>query len=614
MTYKLKPELQEITDTIVKRSAPSRRSYLAMIESAGRKGTERSRLSCTNLAHNYAATTKDENLILRQHERSANIAIISSYNDLLSAHQPYSNYPAIIKRTIAQQGHVAQFAAGVPAMCDGVTEGQAGMELSLFSRDVIAMATSVALSHQLFDGVVLLGVCNKIVPGLLIAALRFGHLPSIFIPSGPMPTGISYTERDKVREKYAQGKTNRETLLEMETGLYSASGTCTFYGTANSNQMLMEIMGLQLPGSAFVPTGSSLREVLTKKACERICQMTQLTSMSRPLGHLIDEKSIVNGIVGLMATGGSTNHTIHLIAIARAAGILINWDDFSAISKITPRIARIYPDGEADINEFHQQGGMSFIIQQLLKAGLLHEKVKTVMGGSLSDYTYEPYEVAENVAWNPASHNLRSIEKKGALTSFKRPFGATGGITLLEGNIGRAIVRTSGIPEELLHIRAQIKLFTSQKEFRSAFKKDQLKGDFVAVVHQQGPKANGMPELNKLIHYLSILQQRGQRVALVTDGRLSGNSAKVLAAVHVTPESASKGMLARLRSGDYIEIDTIRGIFEAISAFEPFDEREPVVFVPSFQGNGRELFSGLMSTVNDAELGATTFTIPVVGY
>ena len=516
--------IAEVTRQIVARSNASRSAYLRKIDAALGKGRQRERLACGNLAHALAACSHEDKDTLASSTR-VNIGIVTAYNDMLSAHQPYRDYPELLKNEIHRAGAVAQVAGGVPAMCDGVTQGQDGMELSLWSRDVIALSTAVALSHAMFDGMLLLGICDKIVPGLLMGALSFGHLPALFVPAGPMPSGISNKEKQQVRQRYAEGKASRADLLQSELKSYHSPGTCTFYGTANSNQLLMELMGLQLPGSSFINPGTPLRTALTKAAARQIVHLATHNDDSRPLGHVVDEKAIVNAMVGLMATGGSTNHTIHLVAMARAAGILINWDDFAALSKATPLIARIYPNGEADVNQFQHAGGTAVLTRHLLDAGLVHADVLTSsMSKGLQQYQQQPVLHGENVQWQEGAVSSGDLT---VLRDCQQPFAASGGIHLMAGNLGRGIIKVSAVKPEHQHVEAEAIVFDEQEQVLEAFKAGALDRDFIAVLRYQGPRANGMPELHQLLPTLGVLQDRGFRVALVTDGRLSGASGKV---------------------------------------------------------------------------------------
>lgn len=601
------PELQAITDRIRLRSAATREAYLRRVDAASRAGpVGRAGLGCTNLAHGYAAAPAQDKIWLRA-QRAPNIAIVSAYNDMLSAHQPLQAYPEWIKQAAREVGATAQFAGGVPAMCDGVTQGQPGMELSLFSRDVIAMATAVALSHNMFDATLCLGVCDKIVPGLVIGALSFGHLPTIFVPAGPMGTGLSNVEKGQVRQRYAAGEIDQSALLEAEEKSYHSAGTCTFYGTANSNQMLMEIMGLHLPGAAFVSPGTPLREALTREASRRVATLTQHGARYTPIGHVVDERAVVNGLVGLLATGGSTNHTLHLVAMARAAGILIKWDDFDAVSRIVPLLARVYPNGSADVNQFHAAGGMAFLIRELLDAGLLHPDVQTVAGpDGLRHYTQLPSLQDGHLAWvdAPAISGDATI-----LRTVTQPFSTDGGLRVLTGNLGRAVIKVSALKPAHLVIEAPAVVFEDQEDLIAAYKRGELNKDFVAIVRFQGPRANGMPELHSLTPTLANLQDEGFHVALVTDGRMSGASGKVPAAIHVTPEVAANGPLGLVRNGDLIRLDAVAGTLQALVLETEWAART----VPSPDlsantvGTGRDLFGAFRHVVSGAEQGAFSF-------
>jgi len=534
-----------------------------------------------------------------------NIAIVSAYNDMLSAHQPFEHYPELIRQAARAVGATAQVAGGVPAMCDGVTQGRPGMELSLFSRDVIAMATAVALSHDAFDGALCLGVCDKIVPGLMIGALAFGHLPIVFAPAGPMPSGISNAEKARVRGLYAEGKASRDELLKAEMGAYHGPGTCTFYGTANSNQMLMELMGVHLPGAAFVNPGTPLREALTRAAAQRVVQMRASANDYTPLGRVIDEKAVVNGLVGLMATGGSTNHALHLVVMARAAGVLIDWTDFDDISSVTPLLARVYPNGPGDVNQFQAAGGLALVMRELLSAGLLHADVLTVSGPGLGRYTNEPFLHDGVLTWKEGP--TRSLDAS-MVRPVSDPFDAEGGLRLLTGNLGRAIIKTSAVKAEHRKVEAPAVVFDDQDAFLAAFKAGELDKDFVAVVRFQGPKANGMPELHSLSPALGVLQDRGRRVALVTDGRMSGASGKTPAAIHLTPEAADGGPIGRIRSGDIVSLDAERGVLEVHVPIAELMARPPAAAPPGHAfGLGRELFAHMRRAANGAEQGATAF-------
>lgn len=594
-------KLEEVTARVVARSETTRQAYLEKIRGAHRPGVSRSHLSCGNLAHGFAASDADEKATLAV-DRAANFAIVSAYNDMLSAHQPFKDYPDQIKQAARQLGAVAQFAGGVPAMCDGVTQGREGMELSLFSRDTIAMATAVALSHDMFDGMLCLGVCDKIVPGLAIGALAFGHLPCVFVPAGPMESGLPNAEKGRIRQLYAEGKVGRKELLEAESQSYHSPGTCTFYGTANSNQMLMEIMGLQLPGSSFVNPGTPLREALTEAAVARLNAISPLSGDFLPMGEMINEKSIINGIVGLLATGGSTNHTIHLIAIARAAGVIINWQDMAELSEVVPLLCRIYPNGSADVNHFQAAGGMALLIRELLDAGLLHDDVATVAGeGGLARYCEEPFLEGRGIDWRPGPD--KSLDPE-VLAAKAAPFSAHGGLNLITGNLGRAVIKTSAVKPEHRVVRAPAVIFEDQNEVKARFDAGELDRDFIAVVRFQGPKANGMPELHKLTPVLGVLQDRGFKVALVTDGRMSGASGKVPAAIHLTPEALDGGPIAKLRDGDMIELNAPEGVLRIED--ESVLDRPVANYAGGHQsGMGRELFAGFRQLVNSAEEGAS---------
>lgn len=599
-------EIEAITDRIRERSKETRELYLGRLDEAAGKAARRATLSCGNLAHGFAACAPSEKAILAG-DQVPNIGIITSYNDMLSAHQPYETYPALIKAAAREAGGIAQVAGGVPAMCDGVTQGQPGMELSLFSRDVIAMAAAVGLSHNMFDAAVFLGICDKIVPGLAIAALTFGHLPAVFIPAGPMPTGLPNDEKARIRQLYAEGKVGRAELLEAESKSYHSPGTCTFYGTANSNQMLMEIMGLHTPGASFVNPGTPLRDALTREAAKRALAITRLGNEYTPVGRMIDERSIVNGVVGLHATGGSTNHTIHLIAIASAAGIALTWQDISDLSEVVPLLARVYPNGLSDVNHFHAAGGMGFLIRELLDAGLAHEDVKTVWGEGLRSYAIEPKLGADgSVAREPAPA-LSGDEK--VLAPATKAFQPTGGLKVLSGNLGKAIIKTSAVKPERRFIEAPAVVFDSQQALNDAFKAGNLDRDFVAVIRFQGPKANGMPELHKLTTVLGILQDRGRKVALVTDGRMSGASGKVPAAIHVTPEALEGGAIGKVRDGDMVRLDAENGTLEVIVPEAEFSRRKvpPTDLAGNEFGFGRELFAGFRQLAGRADQGASAF-------
>jgi phosphogluconate dehydratase len=599
----MNPVIARVTERIQERSKESRRNYLARMAAAADDGPTRHSLSCSNIAHAIAASSEIEKGRLSG-KTAANIGIVSAYNDMLSAHQPFEGYPALIRKAAAEQGATAQFAGGVPAMCDGVTQGQDGMDLSLFSRDAIALSTAIALSHNVFDAALCLGVCDKIVPGLLIGALSFGHLPVAFVPAGPMVSGLSNKEKAQVREDYAAGRIGREELLAAESAAYHAPGTCTFYGTANSNQMLLEFMGLQLPGGSFVNPGSRLRDELTAEAVRTVLRITDLGDDYTPLAHVLDEKAIVNGIAGLLATGGSTNHTLHLVAIARAAGILIDWDDFAELSTVVPMLARVYPNGQADVNHFHAAGGLGFTIRELLDAGLLHTDVITILGEGLDRFCVEPT-LNGSLGWQPAQQHSLDHD---ILRPVSDAFDAEGGLRVVDGDIGRAVVKVSAVDEDHHSITAPARVFESQAEFAKAFNEGDLETDLVAVLPGQGPRANGMPELHKLTPYLGVLQNRGFRVALLTDGRMSGASGKVLAAIQVTPEAIDGGVIGKIRDGDVIHIDSEAGVLRVESP-ETVTARDP--YAPDLTNNhfgiGRELFATFRRNVSGAETGATIF-------
>lgn len=594
--------IQEVTERIIERSQNSRKAYLAKIEKARLQGPHRGVLSCGNLAHGFAACGSSDKADLRSMTK-ANIAIVSSYNDMLSAHQPYEEYPAILKRAIAEVGSVAQFAGGVPAMCDGVTQGNPGMDLSLMSRDVIAMSTAVGLSHNMFDGTLMLGICDKIVPGLLMGALSFGHLPTVFVPAGPMPSGIPNKEKARVRQAYAEGKVGREELLEAESQSYHSAGTCTFYGTANSNQLVVETMGLHLPGSSFVNPGTALRNALTDAAARQVTRITDLGENYMPIGHIVDAKAIVNGLVALLATGGSTNHTMHLVAVARSAGLIINWDDFSDISNAVPLLTRIYPNGSADINHFTAAGGMALLFKELLDGGLLHNDVNTICGRGLEQYTKEPVLTDGELEWRDgptASYDTNVV------ASVASPFKPDGGLSVLHGNLGRAVMKTSALRETHCIIKAPAVVFEDQFELAAAFKAGDLDKDCIVVVRFQGPSAIGMPELHSLTPPLGVLQDKGFKVALVTDGRMSGASGKVPAAIHVTPEACKGGLIAKIQTGDMIELNTKTGSMSLLVDTQELAQREAMVTdVAQHQvGMGREMFAGMRSVLTGAEEGA----------
>nr|WP_295664444.1 phosphogluconate dehydratase [Polymorphobacter sp.] len=594
----LHPTVAAVTDRIIERSRAGRTAYLALIDREADRGLQRPALSCGNLAHGFAAAEIDKPAI--RGGRAMNIGIVTAYNDMLSAHQPYGRYPEQIKIFAREAGATAQVAGGVPAMCDGVTQGQVGMELSLLSRDTIALSTAVALSHGMFEGVALLGICDKIVPGLLIGALRFGHLPAILIPAGPMPSGLPNKEKARVRQLFAEGKATNAELLEAEAASYHSPGTCTFYGTANSNQMMMEVMGLHVPGAAFVNPGTRLRQELTRAAVHRLAGLGHGGNDYRPLGRCVDERAIVNAAVGLLATGGSTNHAIHLPAIARAAGITIDWADLDKLSSVVPLVARIYPNGDGDVNRFHAAGGMAFTIRTLRDAGLLHDVVTVAEG--IDDYAREPVLDGEVLAWRNAPVETRDAV---ILRAASNPFAPEGGMRLVEGNLGRATFKTSAVVPERWTIEAPTRVFSDQNDVVAAFKAGELDRDVVVVVRFQGPRANGMPELHKLTPALGVLQDRGFRVALVTDGRMSGASGKVPAAIHVHPEAAVGGPLARIEDGDVVRLCGIDGTLAVRVDDAVLAARAPAAMPAPASGTGRELFAMMRAGSDDAERGAS---------
>ncbi|MBB3936457.1 phosphogluconate dehydratase [Aureimonas phyllosphaerae] len=598
--------IEEITNRIRERSKPTREPYVDRIRLKGESAPKRTALNCGNLAHGFAACGPTDKARLTG-DATLNLGIITSYNDMLSAHQPFETYPEIIRQTAREAGATAQVAGGVPAMCDGVTQGQIGMELSLFSRDVIAMSAAVGLSHDMYDAAVYLGVCDKIVPGLVIAALSFGHLPAIFVPAGPMTTGLPNDEKARIRQLYAEGKVGRDALLEAESKSYHGPGTCTFYGTANSNQMLMEIMGLHTPGSSFVNPNTPLRDALTREATRRALSITALGNEYTPAGLVVDERAVVNGVVGLHATGGSTNHTLHLVAMAAAAGIQLTWADISDLSEVTPLLARVYPNGLADVNHFQAAGGMGFLIRELLSHGLLHDDVRTAWGTGLSAYTVEAKLGDEGqVVRVPAP--AESGDPK-VLTTADKPFSSNGGLRVLNGNVGKAVIKVSAVKPEKRVVEAPARVFHDQDSLQRAFKAGELTGDFVAVVRFQGPKSNGMPELHKLTPSLGVLQDRGQKVALVTDGRMSGASGKVPAAIHVTPEALDGGPIGKIRDGDLIRLDGEAGTLEVLVDPAEFARRPNAE--ADLSGNevglGRELFAVFRRAVGTADTGASVF-------
>ena len=599
MAHSLNDTIKRVTERVQERSETTRGRYMERMRQAAAEGPRRAHLSCGNQAHAYAAMGQDQDTLAT--ERSPNIGIVTAYNDMLSAHQPFERYPDIIRDAARAAGGTAQVAGGVPAMCDGVTQGQVGMELSLFSRDVIALAAGVALSHNTFDSALYLGVCDKIVPGLVIAAGTFGYLPGIFIPAGPMPSGLPNDEKAKVRQKFAAGEVGRDELMKAEMASYHSPGTCTFYGTANSNQMLMEFMGLHLPGSSFVNPGTPLREALTVAGTERALEITQLGNDYRPVCDVLDEKAFVNGIVGLMATGGSTNLVLHLPAMARAAGVELRLEDFEDISSVTPLMAKVYPNGLADVNHFHAAGGLGFMIGELLKTGLLHEDVKTVAGDGLHLYSQEPKIADGRVVYGPGAGESQNDR---ILRPASDPFQPTGGLKQLAGNLGKGMMKTSAVAPERHVIEAKARVFHDQEDVKTAFKNGEFTEDTIVVVRFQGPSSNGMPELHSLTPTLSVLQDRGLKVALVTDGRMSGASGKVPSAIHVSPEAAKGGPLARVRDGDLLRVDAVSGKIDCLAA--DFDQREPVTADLSGNGHGvgRELFAAFRANVGLAEYGA----------
>ncbi|MEY4485639.1 MAG: hypothetical protein RL440_170 [Bacteroidota bacterium] len=593
------PAIASITERIVQRSQSTRKAYLAQMEEAYLEGVHRSTLQCGNLAHGFAACNQHDKAALAA-DIIPNLGIITAYNDMLSAHQVYEDYPKAIKQYANAYGAVAQVAGAVPAMCDGVTQGQSGMELSLYSRDVIALSSAIGLSHNMFDAALYLGICDKIVPGLLMSALRFGHLPAVFMPGGPMPSGISNEEKSAIRQAFAEGKIGREELLKGESDSYHSPGTCTFYGTANSNQMLMEIMGLHLPGSSFVNPNTPLRDLLNKEAVRVAIENVKI-GKSRSLANLFNEKTVVNGIIGLLATGGSTNHTIHLIAIARAAGIIINWDDMSDLSAIIPLITRMYPNGAADVNHFHAAGGMGFVIRTLLEQHLLHEDVQTIIGKGLSAYTQEPKIKDGALVWEEGASTSLNLN---IIRPASDPFTLDGGIKLLKGNLGRAVIKTAAVAPEHRIVEAPAIVFHEQTDLIAAFKRGELDQDFIAVVPFQGPKFNGMPELHSLTPTLTILQKKGYKVGLVTDGRMSGASGKVPAAIHLTPEAYDGGLISKIQTGDLLRLDSENGVIEVLNEASVV-ARSEVQKDNTQSGFGRELFAKLRAAVSMSEEGAS---------
>ncbi|WP_271408753.1 phosphogluconate dehydratase [Pseudomonas sp. Q1-7] len=599
------PRVLEVTERLVERSRATRERYLAMIHKAASDGPQRGKLQCANFAHGVAGCGGGDKQRLRLME-SANVAIVTAYNDMLSAHQPYEDYPEKIRQALREIGSVGQVAGGVPAMCDGVTQGEPGMELGIASREVIAMSTAVALSHNMFDAALFLGICDKIVPGLMMGALRFGHLPSLFVPAGPMPSGLSNKEKAEVRQRFAEGKASRDELLESEMKAYHSPGTCTFYGTANTNQMLMEIMGLHLPGASFVNPNTPLREALTVEAARQVTRLTKQSGRFLPIGEIVDERVLINAIVALHATGGSTNHTLHMPAIAQAAGIQLTWQDMADLSEVVPTLAHVYPNGKADINHFHAAGGVAFLVRELLDAGLLHEEVNTVMGPGLRQYTREPFLEDGRVVWRegpPASLD------DSILRPTERPFSPEGGLRVMQGNLGRGVMKVSAVAPEHQVVEAPARVFHDQQALADAFKAGELDRDLVAVMRFQGPRSNGMPELHKLTPFLGVLQDRGFKVALVTDGRMSGASGKIPAAIHLCPEAFDGGPLARVRDGDVIRVDGATGTLEVRVDAVEFAAREPARWdLEPNVGTGRELFAFMRAAFSSAEQGASAFT------
>ena len=598
----LHPVMTRVTERVIARSAPTRRRYLDRMAKAKSDGPARAHLSCSGQAHAFAAAGDDQTRLAEA--ISGNLGIVTAYNDMLSAHQPFERYPSLIRDAVRAAGGTAQVAGGVPAMCDGVTQGEAGMELSLFSRDVIALAAGVALSHNTFDAAVYLGVCDKIVPGLIIAAQSFGHMPAVFLPAGPMTSGLPNDEKAKVRQRFAAGEAMREELLKAEMAAYHGPGTCTFYGTANTNQMLMEFMGLHLPGSSFVNPNTDLRDALTVEGAKRALSLSALGNSYTPVCDVLDEKAFVNGIVGLNATGGSTNLLIHLIAMARAGGIILDWEDFSDLSEITPLLARVYPNGLADVNQFHAAGGLGFMIGQLLNAGLLHDDTKTVAGEGLENYTHEPKLDNGALTWTPGSGESLNT---GILRPASDPFQATGGLSRLVGNLGTGVMKISAVAPEHRVVEAPCRVFHDQDEVKAAFKAGEFEGDVIIVVRFQGPKANGMPELHSLTPLLGIMQGRGQKVALVTDGRMSGASGKVPSAIHVCPEALDGGPIGQLRDGDILRVDAEAGVLEVLTEGVTDRTHATADLSDNHWGVGRDLFTAFRSNVGSANTGATVF-------
>ena len=597
---KMHPTVEAVTARIIERSKPGRQAYLDLIAKQRDAGVNRLTLSCGNLAHGFAASGEDKTAI--RGGKAMNIGIVSAYNDMLSAHQPYGRYPEQMKIFAREVGATAQVAGAVPAMCDGVTQGQDSMELSLFSRDVIAMATAVGLSHGMFESVAMLGICDKIVPGLLIGALRFGHLPTILVPAGPMPSGLANKEKQRVRQLYAEGKVGRAELLEAEAASYHGAGTCTFYGTANSNQMMMEVMGLHIPGAAFINPGNKLRTELTRAAVHRLSEIGWDGDDYRPLGLCVDEKAIVNACVGLLATGGSTNHALHIPAIARAAGIVVDWEDLDKLSAVVPLIARVYPNGSGDVNHFHAAGGIGYVIRELIDAGLLHRDIMTVAGKDLADYGREPMLEEDKLVWRDAP---AVTADDTMLRPPSAPFSPDGGMRLVTGNLGRATFKTSAVDPARWTIEAPVRVFHEQNDVLAAFKAGELDRDVIVVIRFQGPAANGMPELHKLTPPLGVLQDKGFNVALVTDGRMSGASGKVPAAIHLSPEAARGGAIAKLQDGDIVRLCATNGTLSVLVDDSEWAGRTPAPTPVAHMGTGRELFAMMRATADEAEKGGS---------
>ncbi|ALO34986.1 phosphogluconate dehydratase [Colwellia sp. MT41] len=598
----MKQQIVDITDRIIKRSAKTRAEYLAKIDAAKSDTVHRAALSCGNLAHGFAACGKDDKSSLRGIQHS-DIAIVTSYNDMLSAHQPYQTYPDIIKAAVKDAGGVAQVAAGVPAMCDGVTQGQPGMDLSLMSRDVIAMSAAIGLSHNMFDGALMLGICDKIVPGLLIASMTFGHLPIVFIPAGPMPSGLPNKEKARVRQQHAKGEVDEVVLLEAESASYHSAGTCTFFGTANSNQLVVEVMGLHLPGASFIAPNTQLREELTKAAARQATRLTQQSGNYMPIGKMVDERSVVNAIVALLATGGSTNLVMHIIAFAKAAGIIINFQDFNDLSSAVPLLTRIYPNGHADINQFQEAGGMALLFRELIEGGLVFEDVETICGRGLTRYTKKPVLDNGQLKW------VDCVEKSlddAIIATVAKPFSSHGGLRVMKGNLGVAVIKTSSLREGSFVINAPAVVFEDQHELQAAFDAGELEKDFVAVVRFQGPKARGMPELHKLTPLLGVLQDKGFKVALLTDGRMSGASGKVPAAIHLCPEALDGGLIAKVQTGDMINLNGETGELTLLVDEQELANRKTALFQVNghHEGMGRELFGFMRRNLSSAETGA----------